>query len=388
MSADNFLKLVKKNTVELVGEDSLVDKLKRGKVLRVKLGVDPTSCDLHLGHSVVLEKLRLFQDFGHIAVLIIGDFTAQIGDPSGRDSERPVLDRTTIEKNARTYTEQAFKILNRERTEIKYNSEWLADFIGKGEFFRVAKNITLSRLIERDDFSERISAGLAISLLELLYPVFQGFDSVAVKADVEIGGSDQLFNLLVGRDIQKIYSLPSQTVITMPLLPGTDGVKKMSKTSGNYIALNDSPKDIFGKIMSISDDLMLEYYRLFTDKDIKTIQRKHPMDAKKDIAFSITAKYCGRQEANLAQRHFEKVFSRKQLPDEMSEFNLERAMNLSALLFESGMTKSKNEARRLILQGAVKMNEKKVKDDVLVEPGDFVLRVGRRHFKKIKGRKR
>ncbi|MBI4656419.1 MAG: tyrosine--tRNA ligase [Elusimicrobia bacterium] len=362
--------------------------LSSGKILRVKLGVDPTSRDLHLGHSVVLSKLRRFQDLGHTAVLIIGDFTAQVGDPSGRDSTRPILDIETVKNNARTYTEQAFGILDKSKTEIRFNSEWLWDFMGKkaeglAGFISTAKNITVSRLIEREDFKTRMKSENPISLLELFYPVFQGYDSVAVKADVELGGQDQIFNLLVGRDVQKIYGMEPQAVMTAPLLVGTDGVKKMSKSYGNYIAFNDSPVDMFGKVMSVSDNLMYDYYEILGFGGAAEIKQAHPMEAKKKLAFMIVGRYHGEQEAALAGQHFETVFSKKELPQDLETHVVDKPNRISYIMVSAGLCKGTNEARRLITQGAVRIDGEKIIEDIVFEPKECVIQVGRRQFKKL-----
>ncbi len=383
MNIEKDMLQIKKNTVEMIGEAELKEKLSSGAKLRVKLGVDPTSCDLHLGHSVVLEKLRQFQDMGHTAVLIIGDFTAQVGDPSGCDSTRPVLTDDIVKKNAETYTEQAFKVLDKSLTEIRYNSEWLKGFMSGPEFINVSKNMTISRLLEREDFKTRLDAQSPVSLLEILYPIFQGYDSVAVKADIELGGSDQIFNLLVGRAVQKIYSQSPQTVMTMPLLVGTDGVKKMSKSYGNYIGLADSTGDIFGKVMSISDDLMYDYYKILTNEAIDQIKAMHPMKAKKKLASMMVEKYHGKNAAESAIENFEKVFSKKEIPEEMPEFTVSGAEKIVNIIVASGICKGKNEARRLISQGAVKIDNVKIKEDFVFEPKDCVLQVGRRHFRKL-----
>jgi len=388
MNDEKTLEELSRGIVDIVSREDLLKKLSSGKKLRVKLGVDPTSRDLHLGHSVVLGKLRQFQDLGHTAVLIIGDFTAQVGDPSGRDSTRPVIDHETVAENAKTYTQQAFKVLDKEKTEIRFNSEWLKPFTGdqsKGvsDFINVAKNITISRLLEREDFKTRLAAGTPVSLLEILYPVFQGYDSVAVKADVELGGQDQIFNLLVGRDLQKIYGQEPQVVMTVPLLLGTDGVKKMSKSYGNYVALNDAPQDMFGKMMSVSDEMMYRYYELLTIENLEEIKSAHPMEAKKHLAMLMVEKYHGAEEAAAARRHFEQVFSKKELPDDIESFRVERAGKLSYILVASGLCKGMNEARRQIAQGAVRLDGEKVPEDIFFEPRNCVLQVGRRQFKKL-----
>lgn len=388
MNIENTINELKRGAVDLVSREELHKKLSSGKKLRVKLGVDPTSRDLHLGHSVVLSKLRQFQDLGHTAVLIIGDFTAQVGDPSGRDSTRPVLDHAAVAANAETYTQQAFKILAREKTEIRFNGEWLKPFIGGQSgnvsgFINTAKSVTVSRLLEREDFKTRLAAGTPVSLLELLYPVFQGYDSVAVKADIELGGADQLFNLLVGRDIQKVHGLEPQVVMTVPLLIGTDGAKKMSKSYGNCVALNDAPQEMFGKLMSVSDELMYDYYELLTSEDAGAVKKTHPMGAKKGLAALLVEKYWGPAAAAAALKHFEQVFSRKQLPQDIQTFRAEKPGKLSYLLVAAGLCKGTNEARRLIAQGAVRIDEQKVADDIYFEPKDCVLQVGRRQFVKI-----
>jgi len=388
VSVEEQLKIIKKGIVDLVNEEELIEKLKENRPLIVKLGVDPTSPDLHLGHSVVLNKLRAFQNLGHKAVLIIGDFTARVGDPSGRDSTRPILPLEKIMENAKTYTEQAFKILDRERTEIRFNSEWLKDFLsfgsdGRFEFFTVAKNITVSRLIERQDFKERIRNENPVSLLEVMYPLFQGYDSVAIRADVEIGGQDQIFNLLIGRDIQKMYQISPQICITLPLLIGTDGVKKMSKSYGNYIAFNDSPSDMFGKIMSVSDELMYLYYELLTDENVDEIKKMHPMEAKKKLAFIIVSRFHSIKDADEAKREFERIFSKNEMPQSIEEVKLNLPLKLSRILVECGFAKSNNEAKRFIEGGGVRIDGKKIEEDVIIEKPGFIIQYGKRNFKKV-----
>ncbi|PKM98007.1 MAG: tyrosine--tRNA ligase [Elusimicrobia bacterium HGW-Elusimicrobia-3] len=388
MNTDEILKEVTRGAVDVVGREDLAKKLSSGKRLRIKFGADPSSPDLHLGHSVVMSKLRRFQDLGHTAVLIIGDFTAQVGDPSGRDLTRPVLDQETVAKNAKTYTEQAFKVLDREKTEIRFNSEWLKPFfaspaVGVSDFVNIAKSVTISRLLEREDFRARMKAETPISLLEILYPILQGYDSVAVKADVELGGQDQIFNLLMGRDLQKLHAQEPQAVMTMPLLVGTDGEKKMSKSYGNYVGLNDLPNDMFGKVMSVSDALMYSYYELLTAEDLAAVKAEHPMEAKKRLAGLITARFHDAEQAQAARQHFEQVFSRKELPEEMETYRAEKPGKLSYLLVSAGLAKGMNEARRLIDQGAVRLDGEKVTGDIVFEPRACVLQVGRRQFRKI-----
>lgn len=380
--------LIKRGAVSIVSENELEEKLKSGKKLRVKLGVDPTSADLHLGHSVVLSKLRQFQDMGHTAVLIIGDFTARVGDPTGRDSTRPILDEESVKNNARTYTQQAFKILDEQKTEVRFNSEWLSTFTAHkagelSEFLNVAKNLTVSRILEREDFKNRMKQEIPVSMLEILYPIFQGYDSVAVKADVELGGQDQIFNLLMGRDLQKMYSQTPQVALTLPLLPGTDGVKKMSKSYGNYVAFNDSAKDIFGKIMSLSDETMYVYYELLTDEDMSKIKAAHPMEAKKKLGEIMVERFKSKEEAIKAREEFEKVFSSKEIPADMPQVKISSPVKLSQLMVQCGIAKSGNEARRLIDGGAVRINSSKVDSDIMIEPQEAILQAGKRNFRKI-----
>ncbi len=383
MDTKKVLEQIKRHSVDFVGQSDLKEKLENGKKLKVKLGVDPTSADLHLGHSVVLNMLRLFQDLGHTAVLIIGDFTASVGDPSGQDKTRPVLTPAEIKKNAETYKKQAFKILDKKKTEIRYNSEWLKPFAQK-DMLSALSNLTLSQMTERDDFKRRIKAGSPVSMLEILYSLFQAMDSVATKSDIELGGTDQIFNLLMGRTIQKQNKQPSQVVITVPLLVGTDGVKKMSKTYDNFIAVNDTAKDIFGKVMSISDDVMLDYYKILTDEDLKKVKKTHPMQAKKELAMLIVERFHDKKQAEQELANFEKVFSKKQNPDDIKTFKPTANSTTSMIIFESGITKSKKEARRLVMQKAVRLNDNKVeKDEILNFKNGDILQVGRRNFIKL-----
>ena len=384
MDVTEALKLLKRGTVDLVSEAELEKKLLSGKKLRVKLGADPTSSDLHFGHSVVLSKLRAFQDLGHTAVLIIGDFTASVGDPSGRDSTRPILSREDILRNAKTYTDQAFKVLDPSKTEVHFNSEWLDPFITTKEILGTLSKVTLSQVLERDDFKKRMKAGNPISVLEVMYSLFQGQDSVAIKADVELGGTDQIFNLLVGRQLQKNNGQEPQVVMTLPLLVGTDGVKKMSKSYGNYIGINDTPQDMFGKIMSISDELMMQYYELLTTEDLDAVKAKHPMQAKKDLAALLVTRFHGQDGAKIGLEHFESVFSKKENPQDMPEAKVEAGTLVSAVIVQYQIAKSKNEARRLIDQGGVKLDGNKVEQDIplnIEQPA--VLQVGKRHFLKL-----
>jgi tyrosyl-tRNA synthetase len=393
--------LIKYGAVEIIPEDELVKKIERsiktGKPLKVKLGCDPTKPDLHLGHSVVLRKLRHFQELGHIAVLIIGDFTAMIGDPSGRSKTRPQLSFEETRVNGQTYFEQAKKILLPERVEIRYNSEWLGKMTFE-DVIRLASKYTVARMLERDDFSKRYKSGEPISIHELLYPLAQAMDSVAIEADVELGGTDQKFNLLVGRDIQREFGQEPQVIITMPLLVGTDGVEKMSKSLDNYIAFNDPPFEMYGKTMSIPDELIYDYFLLTTDlspTEIENIKKQlndpsvNPRDLKRRLAWELVRMYHGVEEANKAQEEFDKIFVRKEIPEELEEFEIEQGdgkIRIVELLVQTGLANSKSEAKRLIQLGGVSIDGVKINDiDATVElDKSFVIKVGKRKFLKIK----
>jgi len=389
------LKILKRNCVDLVSEEELLERLKTGRPLRVKLGVDPSRPDLHLGHAVVLKKLKQFQDLGHQVVLIIGDFTAMIGDPSGRNTTRPMLSREEVMENAKTYAEQAFMILDKDKTEIRYNNEWL----GKMTFadvVKLASKYTVARMLEREDFAKRYAEGTPISISEFLYPLAQGYDSVAIQADVELGGTDQLFNLMVGRKIQEEYGQTPQIVMTMPIIEGTDGKLKMSKSYGNYVGFTDEPKDMYGKIMSIPDELIVKYARLLTDADEdflskmeKEIDEKtvNPRDYKMWLAREIVRQFHGEQAAKEAEEYFVTVFQKKENPDEMPEKVVEPGVyNVVELLFNLGIG-TKSEIKRLITQGGVYWDNKRIdnfKATVSVV-GAHILRVGKRLFIKILG---
>ena len=375
--------LLTRGCVDLISRAELEKKLNSGKKLRIKLGADPTSADLHLGHSVVLTKLRAFQDMGHTAVLVIGDFTAAVGDPSGRDTTRPMLSPEQIKQNAKTYTDQAFKVLDPSKTEIHFNSEWLNPFFTTKEILGTLSKVTLSQVLERDDFKKRMKAGNPISVLEVMYSLFQGQDSVALKADVELGGTDQIFNLLVGRQLQKNNGQEPQVVMTVPLLVGTDGVKKMSKSYGNYIGINDAPKDIFGKVMSISDELMMQYYELLTAEDLAAVKAMHPMTAKKNLARILTARFHGAEAGQRELENFEQVFSKKELPTDLPAIKAE-GQTYVGIILAANFAKSKNEARRLIMQGGVKLNGEKILEEGPVKfEGEAVLQVGKKNFIKL-----
>lgn len=368
MEAEKQIELLKQRTEVFLGEEQLIERIRAGKKLRVKLGVDPTRPDLTFGHMVVFNKLRQFQDLGHQAVLVIGDFTTRIGDPSGRSVARPILTEEEINENAKTYLEQAFKILDPAKTEVRRNSEWFGK-MSLLDALQLARQMTVARMLERDDFAKRYAAKTPISIVEFLYPLLQGRDSVELRSDVEIGGTDQLFNNLVGRQLQKDAGMPEQAVLTMPLLVGLDGERKMSKSYGNYIALNDSAKDMFGKVMSVPDATMWVYYELLLEKspaEIAAMKNEHPMEMKKRLASALTAKFYG-EEAGLYEREqFENVFSKKQAREDMPAFAWDALVPAGApdaslvdLLAATKLFPSKKEIRRLIEQGAVKIGDRK-----------------------------
>jgi len=385
VSIPDALELLLKGSVTCHTKDAFEARLKLGRPLRVKAGFDPTAPDLHLGHGVLLRKMAQFQKLGHTVIFLIGDFTGMIGDPTGKKATRPPLSREEIVANAETYKAQVFKILDPEKTEIRFNSEWLDPLHGP-DWIRLASKFTVAQMLERNDFQKRMAASEPISFHELLYPLVQAYDSVALKADVELGGNDQLFNLMRGRDLQDSLGQPSQIVLTVPLLLGLDGVEKMSKSLGNYIGFFEAPDDQFGKAMSISDDLMWNWYLLLTDKlpaDIETLKAGHPMDAKKGLAKEIVAQFHGLAEAAAAEERWVRRFSERKIEDvpEIVVPSLEVATLLSKLLAERGMAPSRKEAERLIGQGAVSLDGAKVVDSqckVNLGPGDTLLvRVGK-----------
>ncbi len=391
IKAEEQLRILKRNVEELISEEELLERLKTGRPLRVKLGVDPSRPDLHLGHAVVLKKLREFQDLGHIVVLIIGDFTARIGDPSGRSKTRPMLSAEEAKKNAVSYQEQAFKILDRSKTELRFNSEWLEP-LNFEDVIRLAAKYTVARMLERDDFEKRYKNWEPISIAEFLYPIAQAYDSVAVKADVEMGGTDQKFNLLVGRKYQEEFGQKPQIVMTMPLIEGTDGNLKMSKSYNNYVAITDTPQDVYGKIMSIPDSLMFKYAKLLTDLDVEKAEKDvkseklHPMEFKKRLAFEITKWLHDEESAKKAEEYFVSTFSKKETPKEIKEVEAKNGVKLSQFLKEIGATPSSSEAKRLIKQGGVKIDNTPVKDPFFVTnfKGGEIIRVGKLKFYKIK----
>jgi len=390
------LDIIKQNIDTIIGADELMERIRAGKKLRIKLGVDPTRPDLTFGHLVVFNKMKQFQDMGHDCILLIGDYTATIGDPSGRSATRPVLTADEVRSNAETYLDQAFKILDEDRTLVRFNSEWFnkMDF---GDSLNLARKMTVARMLERDDFAKRHAANSPISIVEFLYPLVQGYDSVMLQSDVELGGTDQLFNMLVGRQLQKDAEQPEQAVITMPLLVGLDGSKKMSKSADNYISFNDSPKDMFGKIMSVSDETMWDYYRLLLMMDEDLIakhQKDHPMTAKKHLASSLVGMFHSLADGKRELEQFEQVFAKNQRPDDMPEFawadlaGEESSCSLVNLMAGSNLFPSKKECRRLVEQGAVKINNEPVTDASLTidQPTtDLVIQAGKRKFFKVLG---
>lgn len=368
-------------------KEELQAKLGSGKELRIKLGFDPSSPDLHLGHALVLDKIRQFQDLGHRAVIIIGDYTARIGDPTGRSKTRPPLDAEQIEANAKTYTDQVFKILLKERTEIRYNSEWFGAFT-YADVLKLNAEMTVAQLLERDDFRKRYEGKQSITLTEFQYPLMQGYDSVMVQADVELGGNDQLFNNLVGRDLQRARQMEPQVVIVLPILTGLDGKEKMSKSLGNAVGILDESNDMFGKIMSISDDTMEEWYGLLGPAyNLSSPRPDHPMEAKKQLAAAIVARFHGSPAGDAARQNFETTFSKKNLSDaDIPDVKVtENPIWIGKLLQEIGAVKSGSDARRLIQQGAVRINDQKIDDpkvSIQIENGD-IIKAGKKCFAKL-----
>ena len=389
MSPEEQLQLIKKGTAEIIEEESLLKKLKEGRPLVVKAGFDPTAPDLHLGHTVLLQKMRQFQQLGHEVCFIIGDFTAMIGDPTGRSETRPPLTRDQVLENARTYQDQVFKVLDPQRTKILFNSEWL-EKLGTRGIIELSAKYTVARMLERDDFTNRFKEGNPIHIHELLYPLLQAYDSVAIKADVELGGTDQKFNLLIGRDIQREYGQEPQVCITLPLLVGLDGVRKMSKSYGNYVGITEDPRSMFGKLMSISDELMWEYYLLLTDYSEEEIEKMkaewHPMEAKKHLAQLVVSRFHGESEGQSAREWFERTYSRREFPSDAPLIKIEKK-EISALdlLTALGAVSSRNEGRRIIQSGGLRINFEKVTDPhstIRIE-GELKVQVGRKKFYRV-----
>jgi len=399
MTVDEQLAHLRKGTVDLIREEDLKKKLERsaktGKPLRVKLGLDPTAPDIHIGHTVVIRKLRAFQDLGHTVIFLIGDFTGMIGDPSGKNVTRPPLSREEIDANAETYKSQMFRLLDPDKTEVRFNGEWM-DRLTPADFIKLAAKTTVKQILERDDFTKRMADEKPISLHELLYPLVQGYDSVALKADVELGGTDQKFNLLMGRNLQREFDQEPQVILTTPLLEGLDGVNKMSKSLNNYIGIEEPPDQMFGKVMSISDDLMWRYYELLTDTTIDEINvlkfkcdsgAENPRDLKVQLAKSIITDFHSQQASEKAEEEFNRRFVKKEVPDEIEERKVAAGnYNLAQLIADVGLATSKKEARRLIEQGGVKVNGEKVTvstADLEIVGDGVLLQVGKLKFLKL-----
>ncbi len=380
-----FFERLRERAVQIHNEEHLRARIERGDKLRVKLGLDPTAPDLHVGHLVVLDTLRAFQDEGHTVVLIVGDFTAMIGDPSGRSETRPILTKEQVAANAQTYFEQVELVLDRDRTEIRFNSEWLG-VMNSVDVLRLLGKATLQQVLQREDFADRLKGGAAIGAHEILYPFNQGYDSVAVQSDVEIGGTDQLFNLLFGRDIQKAYGQEPQDIAVFPLLEGTDGVQKMSKSLGNYIGINEPPEEIYGKTMSIPDHLIEKYIRLISGFDAKQqaeVLAMKPRDAKAALARQLVKRLHGEEAAKRAEEDFDVKFRKHSTPEEVPEHVVTKPDDLLGTLVEVGFAKSRGDARRLVEQGGIRVNGEKAAEDAVLKDGD-VLQAGKRNFVRIR----
>ena len=387
MSIQETLKVLARGTTEIINIENLEKKLrdsqKNKSPLHVKAGFDPTAPDIHLGHIVLLRKIKQFQDLGHRVFFLIGDFTAQVGDPSGRNELRKKMTREVVEANAKTYKTQVFKILDPQKTEVVFNSHWLAK-LSPQDLLELTAQTTVAQMLARADFKKRFQENREISILEFIYPLLQGYDSIHLKADIELGGCDQKFNLLMGRQLQEAYKQPPQVVITTPLLEGTDGVNKMSKSLGNYIGINEAPKEIFGKIMSISDELMLRYYELLTDEKLEDIKQLHPKEAKLKLAECIVGQFYPAEEAVKERHSFERVFGHKEAPEDLLSFSLKDFSQKTAvdILMAAKLVASKNEARRMIQQNAVSLDGRLISDEASqLSPG--VLKVGKRRFIKL-----
>ena len=394
------MEIIKRGSVEIIEEEELKSKIKTSletnKPLKIKAGFDPTAPDLHLGHTVLIQKLKQFQDMGHNIYFLIGDFTGMIGDPTGKSETRKPLTKEEIEKNSETYKKQIFKILDKNKTKVVYNSQWCSK-LSAGDLIKLAASMTVARMLERDDFSKRFNAQKPISIHEFLYPLIQGYDSVALQADVELGGTDQKFNLLVGRELQKKNSQTPQSVVMMPILEGLDGVNKMSKSLGNYIGITDAPNDMYGKIMSISDELMWRYYELLSDRSIEEIKQMkvdvnaenlHPKKAKQMLAFEITQRFHSENEAKKAQDFFDDMFKNKQTPQDIKTvaLDIQDEVWICHLIKEVGFSESTSRAKRLIKSNAVSIDSVKIKDESLKlkKGSEFVLKVGKKNIAKIK----
>jgi tyrosyl-tRNA synthetase len=390
-SIETALAEIKRGVEELIPEEELIAKLKEGRPLRIKLGADPTAPDIHLGHTVILNKLRTFQDLGHDVTFLIGDFTGMVGDPTGKNATRPPLTREDVLRNAESYKQQVFKILDPVKTKIQFNSEWLSKLGAEG-MIRLAANQTVARMLERDDFKKRYTGGQPIAIHEFMYPLLQGYDSVAMETDVELGGTDQKFNLLMGRELQKSNGQKPQVVLMMPLLVGLDGEKKMSKSSHNYIGVSEAPSEMFGKIMSISDDLMWSYYELLSFRPLAEVAQfktdvangSNPRDVKILLAKEIIARFHSDADANAAEQEFINRFQKGAIPDEMPEFEFAAGIAISNVLKEADLVSSTSDAMRMIKQGAAKAEGEKIEDNKWVpETGTYVLQVGKRKFARV-----
>ncbi len=390
-SIEQALAEIKRGVDELIPEAELIEKLKEGRPLRIKLGADPTAPDIHLGHTVILNKLRVFQELGHDVTFLIGDFTGMVGDPTGKNTTRPPLTREDVLANAETYKEQVFKILDPAKTKIAFNSDWLNE-LGAAGMIKLAANQTVARMLERDDFKKRYADGRPIAIHEFMYPLLQGYDSVAMETDVELGGTDQKFNLLMGRELQKAHGQKPQTVLTMPLLVGLDGEKKMSKSAHNYIGVSEAPSEMFGKIMSISDDLMWNYYELLSFRPLEEIEQfksdiangKNPRDVKILLAKEIIARFHSEADAEAAEQEFINRFQKGAMPDEMPEFTFEAGIAIANLLKEAALVNSTSDAMRMIRQGAAKQDGEKLEDTKYVPAaGTYVFQVGKRKFARV-----
>jgi tyrosyl-tRNA synthetase len=391
MTIDETLAIIQRGTDEILPLEELKKKLEKNKPLRVKLGMDPTAPDLHLGHTVVINKMKQLQDLGHEIIFLIGDFTGMIGDPTGKNVTRKPLTKEDVRENAKTYTDQVFKILDKDKTRIAFNSEWMSK-MNSTEMISLASKHTVARMLERDDFSKRYKGGQAISIHEFLYPLVQGYDSVALRADIELGGSDQKFNLLVGRELQKQADMEPQVILTMPILEGLDGVQKMSKSLGNYIGIDEDPDSMFGKIMSISDDLMWRYLELLSFESLETIESwkqevetgENPRNIKFRLADEIITRFHDEAQAKKAQQNFIDRFAKNQIPDEMDEFTFPKGIKVANLLKEANLVSSTSEAFRMIKQGAVKIDGEKLSDkDFTPDEGTNVYQVGKRKFARV-----
>ncbi len=388
---ETHLGVIRRGCDELLIETELVEKLKRGTPLRVKAGFDPTAPDLHIGHTVLINKLRQLQDLGHHVLFLIGDFTGMIGDPTGKNATRPPLSREDVARNAQTYTEQVFKILDRDKTEVVFNSTWM-DKMSAADMIKLAATHTVARMLERDDFSKRYKGNQPIAIHEFMYPLVQGYDSVALKADLELGGTDQKFNLLMGRELQKHHGQSPQCILTMPLLEGLDGVNKMSKSLGNYVGINEAPNEIFGKLMSVSDDLMWRYIELLSFASMVEINKQkqivsdggNPRDIKVKFAQEIVARFHDKAAADAALADFEARFKQGGIPDDIAEITLPAGLAITQVMKQAALTPSTTEAQRMIEQGGVKIDGEKVSDKTLkLTQGVYVLQVGKRKFARV-----